>query len=101
MVFRSAQSDHGERFEHFWKWLLPNGDFSREASVVANLDDKRKLRVIIKAHSQQRDMLSVQFTDSSRGSINWSVGRGGPGSLSEKPWPRMQFFSPRMSDPAV
>lgn len=102
-VFRSAQGPHMERFEHFWKWLLPNGNFNSEASVAAICDDKRRLRVVVKQqpNALQRGALTVQHMDSSRGTTTVHVTRDGLGGLQERPWPRMEFFSPRMSDPVV
>ena len=100
-VFRSAQGSQMERFEHFWKWLLPNGDLNTEASVRSNDSEKRRLRVMVKQHQQQRGSLSVQHMDSSRGTTTFNVSKVGFGGMQERPWPRMEFFSPRMSDPVV
>jgi hypothetical protein len=104
-VFRSAQGDQGERYEHFWKWLLPDGDTSREASLHVFGDDKRKLRLIIKkpqaTSGKQPNALTMQFLDSSRGTVTWNVSATGGGSLQERHWPRLQYFAPRYSDPLV
>jgi predicted ATPase len=100
-VFRSAQGSQAERFEHFWKWLVPNASSESEASVTAFDDEKRKLRVVLKQHAQQRDTLTIQHMDSSRGTTTMNVTRSGFGAKQERPWPKMEFFSPRMSDPVV
>lgn len=72
-VFRSAQTDQAERYEHFWRWLLPDGDLDKEAQLHVITDNKKRLGIIVKRHQQQRGTLTVQFLDSSRGSISWSV----------------------------
>jgi len=40
-VFRSAQTDQAERYEHFWRWLLPDGDLDKEAQLHVVTDDKK------------------------------------------------------------
>lgn len=104
-VFRSGQPDLGERYEHFWKWLLPDGDMSREASLHVMTEDNTKLRLIIKKPTvpsgKQPRGLTIQFLDSSRGTTSWSVSADGMGSIQERPWPKVQFFSPRYADPLV
>ncbi len=108
VAFRSAQGDASERYEHFWRWLLPGGEFSEEASVFAETDDKKrlglKLRRAVQAPNRptQPDGLAFQFLDSSRSNSTLSLSPGGQlGNLAPRPWPRMQFFSPKFSDPAV
>jgi AAA15 family ATPase/GTPase len=99
-IFRSSQTDQAERYEHFWRWLLPGGDFQKgEAELHVITDDKRKLGIIVKRNQQNAKMLSVQYLDSSRSSVTWGVSEGGFGQLQTRNWPRMQVFSPRMSDP--
>src|SRR6266478_2206832 len=46
-VFRSAQTDQEERYEHFWRWLSPGGDTANEASVSVRTDDRKKLGLIV------------------------------------------------------
>jgi recombinational DNA repair ATPase RecF len=41
-VFRSAQTDQAERYEHFWRWLLPDGNLDTEARLHTITDDKKK-----------------------------------------------------------
>jgi predicted ATPase len=100
-VFRSAQTDQAERYEHFWRWLLPDGDLDKEARLHAITNDKRKVGVVVKKHQQQRGTLTVQYLDSSRASVSWAVSGGSFGQLQDRQWPRMEFFSPRMSDPVL
>jgi recombinational DNA repair ATPase RecF len=92
-VFRSAQTDPSERYEHFWRWLLPGGDLEAEAQLNVMTDDKKKLGLIIKRHQQQRGTLAIQFLDSSRGSVSLNVGAN-VGPLQDRPWPRMESFRP-------
>jgi predicted ATPase len=100
-VFRSAQADQAERYEHFWRWLLPDGEIDKESRLHAINDDKRRLGIIVKRHQQQQRTLTVQFLDSSKGSVTWSVAGNQFGQLQERSWPRMEFFSPRMTDPVL
>lgn len=60
-VFRSAQTDQAERYEHFWKWLLPDGNLSKEAIVSTVTEDKKKLGLIVKTPQQQRGTLMFSF----------------------------------------
>ena len=101
-VFRSSQTDQAERYEHFWRWLLPGGDLEQEAKLHANTDDKRKLGIVVKKNPQQREMLTIQYLDSSRASVSWTVAPNGFGQFQARTtWPRMEFFSPHMSDPVL
>lgn len=100
-VFRSAQVPPQERHEHFWKWLLPNGDLMKEADLHVTTSDKRRLRTVVKRHAQNANVLTVQHMDSSRGSTVVNVTNGAVGASAPRPWPRMQRFSPRLSNPVT
>jgi AAA domain, putative AbiEii toxin, Type IV TA system/AAA ATPase domain len=100
-VFRSAHGNMAERLEHFWRWLLPSGDFSKEAQLHAMTDDKKRIGLIAKQHQQQRGTLSIQYLDSSRGTVSCTVSGNGVGPLQARPWPRMEFFSPGNADPTA
>src|SRR5262245_22280888 len=46
-VFRSANADQVDRYEHFWRWLLPGGDFAKESKFHVITDDKKKLGIVV------------------------------------------------------
>lgn len=100
-VFRSAQKPAHERYEHFWKWLLPNGDQTKEVDISVSTSDKKKLRVVAKKHPQQAETITIQYMDSSRASGTVNVSNGAIGSMPTRHWPRMQFFSPQAADPVA
>ena len=100
-IFRSAQQQPNEQYEHFWKWLLPNGDVRKEADVSVITSDKKKLRMVLKKHPQQQNTLTIQYSDSSRGSVTVNVANGGIPAIATRAVPRMQFFSPRLGSPVV